>query len=155
MVCLTASTHAKNHAYSTLFGSSIVQLQLFAGYLITAACRGLCMSWKSGCSLQGHSDRRTHLTRYIDVNNILVYWATCFGHMQLFAAICWLLCCSCLHRVCAACPQPGTGCRFALIGTTRGMSRSITACLLPKLCRQLFANYSGYCCMHRGLCSMS
>jgi hypothetical protein len=107
MVSDRINTREKAYIYSTLFAALIVQLQLFKAILITAACTGFVHVVESGY----RPARSFRPTEHIQPgtlmsNSILVtYWATCFGHMQLFAAICWLLCCSCLHRVCAACPH--------------------------------------------------
>jgi hypothetical protein len=64
-MCLTASTHANKHAHIfTLFCCSDCAVAAAQAILITAACTGFVQqSWKSGYSLQGHSDRQNTSNR--------------------------------------------------------------------------------------------
>jgi hypothetical protein len=87
MVCLTPSTREKSYIYSTLFGSSnrAVTAVCYPDYCCmhrVCACRG---SQVAAC----RSFNRTHLTRYIDVQQ---YTGNILGNLfWSYAAVCCYL----------------------------------------------------------------
>jgi hypothetical protein len=85
-----------------------------------------CRSQVAACKVI--QTNRTHLTRYIDVQQ---YTGNILGNLFSYAAVCCYLLAVVLQLpaqgLCSMPTQPGTGCRFALIQLVR-MSRSITAC---------------------------
>jgi hypothetical protein len=71
--------------------------------------------------------------------------------MQLFAAICWLLRCYCLHRVCAA---PGAIPQVLTRQRLYACIRALACCASQLVSIALSAGCSEYClCMHAQVCA--
>jgi hypothetical protein len=122
-MCLTASTREQACTYIPLcFAALIVQLHAsYPDYCMHRVCAASRGSQVTG--LQGHSDRQHIQPGTLMSDSILVtYWATCFGHIQLFAAICWLLL-QPAQGLCSMPTQPGTGCKACLTASTHAKRR--------------------------------